>query len=360
MEFDENRTSKILLDRIQDLDDQEAWSEFYQFYWQLIIGWAKLNGCSDTMAQDVFQETIVSLIKNLPFFEYDSEKGRFRSYLKTIVIRRVRDAFRREGKYATEWGKEDTEQGGVFSSFENLPDPGHKNDVDMDKHWVQTVLSQALQRAYAKVDDSTYKSFCMHVLDEMSVDQVASKIGTGRERNIYEHKHRMIEIIKREFITIIENMGGFGVDIDDALLKTSLEELIKGDVDKRTTLEMEDAYLKLFDQITDLKKKLKMVSFSGKGAFLVFPEREPASIKLKSPMTLGREDDNDIILDGDTVSGRHATVLKSERVWTIKDENSRNGIYVNGKMIDRECFLKNGDIIQITSAFQLVFYCKDK
>ena len=360
MEFDENRTSRILLERIQDLDDHQAWSEFYQFYWELIIGWARMNGCSDAMAQDVFQETIVSLIKNLPFFEYDDEKGRFRSYLKTIVLRRVRDAFRREGKYVSEWGKDDAEQGGDFSFFENLPDPAHKNDVDMDKHWVQTVLSQALQHAYAKVDDATYKSFCMHVLEEMSVDQVASKIGIGRERNVYEHKHRMIEIIKREFTAILETIGGYGVEIDDDLLKASLEELIKGDVDKRTTLEMAEGYLKLFEQISELKKKLKEVSFPGKGAFLVFPGRDPESIKLISPMTLGREEDNDIVLDGDTVSGLHATISKAERGWMIKDENSRNGVYVNGTMIDRECFLKNGDIIQITSAFQLIFYHKEK
>jgi len=353
MDFDEKRTCPILLDRIQDLDDHEAWSDFYQFYWELIIGWAKMNGCSDAMAQDVFQETIINLIRNLPDFEYDREKGYFRSYLKTIVIRRVRDAFRREGKYITEGAGDDSNQGNSLLS--NLADYQTPENNSMDDHWIQTVLSQALHRSYTKVDYLTYQSFCLHVLEEMSVDEVAHKIGVERERNIYEHKNRMLGIIKREFKTIIEAMEGVEEDIDDAVLKKALEELVKGDPDRRITLAMQDRFVKMFEQITDLKGLLDELSLDEAGTYLIIKKEEPESINLTEEISLGRLDECNIQLGGEMVSGRHATIGKSGRGWFIRDEHSRNGVFVNKQKIINKQFLKNGDTIQIASSSPIIF-----
>lgn len=355
MEFDDKKTCPILLDRIQDLDDQDAWGEFFQFYWDLIIGWAKMNGCSDAMAQDVFQETIINLIRNLPEFEYDRKKGYFRSYLKTIVLRRVRDAFRREGKYVSELKVFDKDGEMLNNTSEDIPDLDNKNDIDMDKHWLQTVLSQALQRSYSKVDYLTYKSFCLHVLEEMSVSEVADKIGVARERNIYEHKNRMLDIIKREFKTIIEAMEGEVPVIDDLQLKNALENLIKGDPEKRLTVEMQGQYVKLFDKITDLKELMSEVSIVEPGAYLIHQKSKGEAMKLSREVTLGRLAECDLRLEDEMVSGHHASIGKSNRGWFIRDNHSRNGVFLNGKKILNKDFLKNGDSIQIASVEPLIF-----
>lgn len=168
MEKDSKLTRLTLLERIKDPKDENAWKEFYQFYWDLITGWASKLGATGTRADDVFQETMMCLLRNIREFEYQPEKGRFRSYLKTIVARRVKDAYRRERRYVTEAA---FNQGGTVNSdwIDNIPDESPPEEEEMDKIWLSSVLKQALRRAYEKVDPVSYKSFCLHVLEGLPV-----------------------------------------------------------------------------------------------------------------------------------------------------------------------------------------------
>jgi pSer/pThr/pTyr-binding forkhead associated (FHA) protein len=62
--------------------------------------------------------------------------------------------------------------------------------------------------------------------------------------------------------------------------------------------------------------------------------------------TIGRHDDNDIVLAGPTVSARHA-ILRCEPVGVVlEDEGSLNGTFVNGQLIQQH-LLEAGDQIQV-------------
>ena len=62
--------------------------------------------------------------------------------------------------------------------------------------------------------------------------------------------------------------------------------------------------------------------------------------------SLGRDDDCDIVLDDVTASGRHARVRFTQRVWTIEDNDSRNGMKINGVRRKKKV-LKSGDRISL-------------
>lgn len=81
---------------------ESHWQEFYDLYSSLIYHYARGKGCSDTMASDVLQETLMTLYRKLPDFDYDSGKGKFRSWLMRITHSRMVDAWRREKKYLTD------------------------------------------------------------------------------------------------------------------------------------------------------------------------------------------------------------------------------------------------------------------
>jgi diguanylate cyclase (GGDEF)-like protein len=66
----------------------------------------------------------------------------------------------------------------------------------------------------------------------------------------------------------------------------------------------------------------------------------------KSPVRVGRGPDNHIVLEGDSVSRRHAH-FERRSGWYAVDENSTNGTYVNEEQIVREALLSNGDRIKI-------------
>jgi hypothetical protein len=63
-------------------------------------------------------------------------------------------------------------------------------------------------------------------------------------------------------------------------------------------------------------------------------------------ITIGRSPDCEIFLDDVTVSRKHAVVGRSDDRFTIADEGSLNGTFVNKKRVE-SAELENGDEIQV-------------
>lgn len=71
-------------------------------------------------------------------------------------------------------------------------------------------------------------------------------------------------------------------------------------------------------------------------------------------LTIGRSRKNDIMLTHMKTSGRHCAIVKKDGLYKIKDLDSSNGTFVNGKRILREKVLNDGDVINI-SVYQIKF-----
>lgn len=66
-----------------------------------------------------------------------------------------------------------------------------------------------------------------------------------------------------------------------------------------------------------------------------------------SMMRIGRGTDNHIVLDGDSVSRRHAHFERRNDAWYAVDDGSTNGTYVNERQIPEGVQLRNNDRIQV-------------
>ncbi|NOY80706.1 MAG: PEGA domain-containing protein [Kiritimatiellaeota bacterium] len=72
---------------------------------------------------------------------------------------------------------------------------------------------------------------------------------------------------------------------------------------------------------------------------------------------IGRDADNDLVLEDEGASRRHCRVYRENDEWFIEDLKSTNGVRVNGKRIDRVSVLKPGDRIGICR--QLLLFSDD-
>ncbi len=66
----------------------------------------------------------------------------------------------------------------------------------------------------------------------------------------------------------------------------------------------------------------------------------------KSPSTIGRTDNNDVIISNNTISRNHCKIEKTANGFIVSDLGSGNGIKVNGKKVPSK-ELKTGDILGI-------------
>src|SRR5260221_14525493 len=89
-------TRRSLIYRLRDLGDEESWSDFFQTYSRLIYEVALKSGLSDAEAQEVVQETVISVAKQMPGFQYDPALGRFKGWLLQITRRRIADQVRKQ------------------------------------------------------------------------------------------------------------------------------------------------------------------------------------------------------------------------------------------------------------------------
>ena len=76
----------------------------------------------------------------------------------------------------------------------------------------------------------------------------------------------------------------------------------------------------------------------------LLPRRYPLE---KSPVRMGRDPDADILLEGESVSRRHAHLERRAERWWIIDEGSKNGTYVNDQQISPDIVLNNGDLFKV-------------
>jgi hypothetical protein len=68
---------------------------------------------------------------------------------------------------------------------------------------------------------------------------------------------------------------------------------------------------------------------------------------------IGRSPDCDVFLDDVTVSRRHAVVVRDEQGFSIEDQGSLNGTFLNRRRIER-ARLEDGDEVQI-GKYRLTF-----
>ncbi len=66
-------------------------------------------------------------------------------------------------------------------------------------------------------------------------------------------------------------------------------------------------------------------------------------------MRVGRGSENQVVLDADSVSRRHAHFEQRGERWFVVDDQSTNGTYVNDELIPSERPLLNGDRVKIGS-----------
>ena len=189
----ENVTSATLLMRLRDPGDDQAWRSFYERYAPLIVRFCLDNGCSRDQSREVVQETLVYLMRRLGTFSYDRGRGKFRSYLLSVVQARVTDAYRRRQR-ARQLLMEDV----ADCELDQVRDVGVEVPGDAwDRHWEEMLLELALERVRLRVHPRTWRSFELYVLAGIDVGDVARKLGI-KPNAVYQHRNRLIELLKQE------------------------------------------------------------------------------------------------------------------------------------------------------------------
>jgi RNA polymerase sigma factor (sigma-70 family) len=196
-------TSATLLVRLQDNADHEAWNSFYQFYTPMVLGFCLQKGATQQLASEVLQETMVCLMRTLNSFTYKRETGKFRSFLLNLVQARLCDALRRQHRSAELFSGEDP----VIALDKFCSEQGPADVSEWEHQWRLGLLRQALERIRLKINEQTYRSFKMYVLDELPAAETALSLGIS-ENVVYQHRNRVQGLLRKEIEFLRRNWEG--------------------------------------------------------------------------------------------------------------------------------------------------------
>ena len=194
---DHIQTRTTLINRLKNWRDQSSWQEFFDTYWKLIYGVARKTGLSDAESQDVVQETMLSVAKQMPTFRYDRSLGSFKAWLLKMTRWRVIDQVRKRGNFGST-----ATAGGNHSihahTLEGIVDPaGGDLDKLWDAEWQKTLVEAAFARVKLRLDPEKFQIYDFYVTKGWAAEKVAEKFGISTDL-VYTAKCRISEMIRDE------------------------------------------------------------------------------------------------------------------------------------------------------------------
>jgi len=164
-------TSPTLLGRLrQSPDDPAAWNEFSRRYGAMIHRWCRAWGLQPADADDVVQNVLLELSRQMREFVYDPS-GSFRAWLKTVSRRawmKFRDSRRRHQAAP-----------GQEKDLSEFCDPAAENDLirRLEEEYERELLERALARVRLRVKPATFDSFRLTALEALSGKEASERIG---------------------------------------------------------------------------------------------------------------------------------------------------------------------------------------
>ncbi len=192
MEFDNSvsETSQSLLLRIKrNRSDQAAWQEFVDRYENRIRSWCVSRGLQRTDADDITQNVMLKLAKNLEQFDYDPTLS-FRGWLRRVTENAVFDFFRKRQI-------DDLVNG--YGHPPSLYEPEAKKDLvqRISEAFDLELLDEAKARVQLRVKKERWLAWQMLAEMGFSGEEAGQKLDM-KTASVYTAKNQVQKLIQEE------------------------------------------------------------------------------------------------------------------------------------------------------------------
>jgi RNA polymerase sigma-70 factor (ECF subfamily) len=178
---------------VRRVADQAAWNRLVELYTPLLLTWARRWGASEHDAADIVQEAFVTLLQTLPGFQYDQRRGRFRNWLHTLLLNKLRTRKREQAR-----------QGRALENAPGRaapePDPA---TVFEEEEYRQLVYRRALELLERDFTPSTWKAFWQTVVEDRPAATVARELALT-ENAVYAARFRVLRRLRAELAGLVD------------------------------------------------------------------------------------------------------------------------------------------------------------
>jgi len=191
-------TPQSLLQRLREKPDEEGWKRLIDLYTPLLRRWLSQTGVDGSDADDLLQEVFLAVVREMPSFHHNQRNGAFRSWLRTILVHRLRGYLR---------GRRRSPQLAADASIPETLDLLEDESSDLSRLWDREhdefVARRLLQMIEPEFAVSTWQAFCRQVIDGSDPGEVAKELGISID-SVYAAKSRVLRRMRREIEGLID------------------------------------------------------------------------------------------------------------------------------------------------------------
>ena len=194
--FNNESTRSSVIRAVANTENEVAWNRLFDLYAGFVYSIARSKGLKPEDADDIVQIVFADLARNLPKFQYDRGKGRFRSYLTGLVNWRVMDRLKAS--------KRDAELKAGF--WEEALSAASAGDDDFAEHeWQAAAMEEALRRMKSTVRPEHYAAFVASAVEGQDTDVVTKLYGISRD-NLYQIRNRLTARLHEKVAEVLAEM----------------------------------------------------------------------------------------------------------------------------------------------------------
>lgn len=193
--FNNETTRSSVIRAVADTENAAAWNRLFDLYAGFIFSLARSKGLKPEDADDIVQIVFTDLARNLPTFQYDRSKGKFRSYLAALVNWRVIDrlkAVRRDADLKADF-------------MEEVKAIGQGDDEFADREWQAVAMDNALRRIKSSVRPEHYAAFVASTVEGQDTETVMKLYNLSRD-NLYQIRKRLSERLRKVMSEVLAEM----------------------------------------------------------------------------------------------------------------------------------------------------------
>ena len=193
-----NETSISLLDRARLDPNDGSWDRLADVYSPMLRTWLSRFGVQPADADDLVQETLLAVSRDLSKFQHSGRPGAFRGWLRSILVNRVRN-FWRSAMYrpvvtgGTSWGEQ----------LEQLEDDNSAASREWNLEHDRHVMARLLEQVRPRFEAKTWEAFRRQVFDGERADVVARELGMPIN-SVYVARSRVLSALRREAAGLID------------------------------------------------------------------------------------------------------------------------------------------------------------
>jgi RNA polymerase sigma-70 factor (ECF subfamily) len=186
-----------LLERLRLRADPASWQRLVALYEPFVAGWLRAQGVQAADVDDLTQEVLGTLVRELPAFRHDLRQGAFRRWLRGIALNRLR-AFRR-ARQPIPAGDDPS----LRQALEALEDP----ESDLSRRWDEEhdrhVVRRLLELIEPEFEPTTWQAFRMVVLEGRPTPEAAAALGLSSNA-VRIAKSRVLARFRQEIEGLID------------------------------------------------------------------------------------------------------------------------------------------------------------